>query len=171
MGNTVEEQFQNIYKAYQAPLQRYLSRCIGNDADAADLAQEAFLRLYEKRIQPEMARNWLFRTGYHLFVDQWRRRKRMTSMPLEALPEIPCDPAVEPEHEAEKAELHTAVEDALAQLNPRDRNALLLLAYGGASYQEIARRIGCTENGVKTVIHRARKRIKTHFQSKESLIS
>ncbi|PYI52401.1 RNA polymerase sigma factor [Paenibacillus flagellatus] len=159
MVSNEEYTFQNVYHNYQIPLQRYLMLRTGNENDAADIAQEAFIRLYEKQVKPETAKAWLFKTGYHLFVDQWRKKRRALHVPLESIPDMPMT-GPSPEGLALGAELRTEIREALGELKPRDRQVLLMLAQRGLSYREIAEHIGCSENAVKTLVHRARKRMR-----------
>ncbi|TMV47987.1 RNA polymerase sigma factor [Paenibacillus mesophilus] len=165
MTQAEEQMFQHVYKQYQVPLYRYLARRTGNDSDAADLAQETFVRMYEKRVQPETAKAWLFKTGYHLFVDQWRKKRRSVHVPLESIPDMPVLD-ISPEGAAVGAELRMEIRQALNELKPRDRQVLLMLIQRGLSYKEIAEHIGVTENAIKTLVHRARKRMRELMEAR-----
>lgn len=165
MERLEEQTFYHIYAQYRQPLHRYLVRRTGNESDAADLAQETFVRLYEKQVQPETAKAWLYKTGYHLFVDQWRKKRRSVHVPLEAIPDMPYTGDC-PEGAAVGAELRSEIREALAELKPRDRQVLLMLAQRGLSYREIAEHIGCSENAVKTLVHRARKRMRELMEAR-----
>lgn len=160
-----EQTFQHIYKQYRLPLHRYLVRRTGNESDAADLTQETFVRMYEKRVNPETARAWLFKTSYHLFVDQWRKKRRAVHVPLEAMSDMP-ETDVSPEGEALGAELRKEIFKALQELKPRDREVLLMLAQRNLSYREIADHVGCSENAIKTLVHRARKRMRERLEAR-----
>ncbi|MBD2860701.1 MULTISPECIES: RNA polymerase sigma factor [Paenibacillus] len=165
MNRCGEQTFQNIYNLYQVPLHRYLARRTGNESDAADLAQETFVRMYEKQVQPDTAKAWLFKTGYHLFVDQWRKKRRAVHVPLDSVPEMPVLD-MSPEGAAMGAELRMEIGRALNELKPRDRTVLLMLAQRGLSYKEIAEHIGVSENAVKTLVHRARKRMRELLEAR-----
>ena len=165
MTQAEEQMFQNVYKLYRAPLHRYLARRTGNDSEAADLAQETFVRMYEKQVQPETAKAWLFKTGYHLFVDQWRKKRRAIHVPLDSIPDMPMLDA-SPEGEAVGAELRLEISRALGQLKPRDRQVLLLLMNRGLTYREIAEQFGVSENAIKTLVHRARKRMRELLEAR-----
>ncbi|MEF3305314.1 RNA polymerase sigma factor [Paenibacillus sp. GYB003] len=165
MTQAEELSFQHIYKMYRLPLHRYLARRTGNDSEAADLAQETFVRMYEKRVQPETAKAWLFKTGYHLFVDQWRKKRRALHVPLESIPDMPVSDG-SPEGEAAIAELRLEISRALGELKARDRQVLLLLANRGMTYKEIADQFGVSENAIKTLVHRARKRMRELMEAR-----
>lgn len=165
MTQAEEQSFQHIYKLYQVPLHRYLARRTGNENDAADLAQETFVRMYEKQVKPETAKAWLFKTGYHLFVDQWRKKRRTDYVSLESIPELPVLD-MSPEGAAASAELRMEIRQALNALKPRDRQVLMLLIQRGYTYKEIAEHVGVTENAIKTLVHRARKRMRELMEAR-----
>jgi len=157
---TPEHQFIQLYKKYAAPLQNYLFRYTRNYEDAADLTQEAFLRLHQRDVRPETAKAWLFRTGYHLFIDKWRKKKKYTFLPLDTIPEPLDEGETLPEQAALVSETESEVDEALQRLKPRDRAVLQLLRQEDVTYQEIARRTGCSEKLVKSIIFRARGRMR-----------
>ncbi|RKN85991.1 RNA polymerase sigma factor [Paenibacillus ginsengarvi] len=159
MTQAEEQLFQHIYSTYRIPLHRYLAKRTGDDSEAADLAQETFVRMYEKRVQPETAKAWLFKTGYHLFIDQWRKKRRTPQVPLESIPDMPVVGG-SPEVVAVGAELRSEISQALSKLKARDRQVLLMLLNRGLTYKEIADHFGVTENAIKTLVHRARKRMR-----------
>jgi len=164
-----QQTFQHIYASYNGALYRYLVKRTGNENDAADLAQEAFIRLYEKKVNPETAASWLYTTGYRLFVDHWRKKRKAKLISYESIPEMSrleqhCQ--LSPEHAAIGNELCAEIREAMQQLRPRDRKVLLLLAQRDCSYREIAEKIGISENAAKIVVHRARKRMRELMQAK-----
>lgn len=166
MTQAEEQTFHDIYKLYRVPLYRYLARRTGDDGEAADLAQETFVRMYEKRVQPETAKAWLFKTGYHLFVDQWRKKRRTVYVPLDSIPDMPVMDG-SPEGAAVGAEFRMEISRALNELKPRDRQVLQMLMHRGLSYKEIAEHFGVSENAIKTLVHRARKRMRELLQTRQ----
>jgi RNA polymerase sigma-70 factor, ECF subfamily len=160
--------FDQLYNLYALPLQHYLFRFTRNHEDAADLSQEAFLRLHQNGVRPETAKAWLFRTGYHLFVDKWRKKKHYSYLPLEQIPEPVLDGEYSPERALLASETEREVDHALMKLKPRDRTVLKLLKQGDVSYQEIARRTGYSENLVKSIIFRARGRMRRMMKIEDS---
>jgi RNA polymerase sigma-70 factor, ECF subfamily len=154
------DQFDQMYKQYAVPLQHYLFRFTRNHEDAADLSQEAFLRLHQNGVRPETAKAWLFRTGYHLFVDKWRKRRKYSFLPLDVIPEPVFDGEHLPERALMVSETEREVDHAMRKLKPRDRTVLQLLKQEDVSYQEIAQRTGYSEKLVKSIIFRARGRMR-----------
>jgi len=122
----------------RAPLLRHLGSIAGSADAAEDAAQEAFVRLWERREhwQDGSARALVFRIGRNLALDAARRgqvRARRSRHP----PVGPPGPAT-PEEELARAEVRARVEAALAGLAQRRREVFELVRFGGLTYQEVA---------------------------------
>ncbi len=131
---------------------------------AEDAAQEAVTRLLGQT--PGTVRNpgaWLTQVVSRLAYDWMRQRRREITLaelpPPSPAQNIAPDPAAHIVARAEAAE----VRSILQQLPPRDRQ-MLLLRHGGASYQEIARSVGCAPGSVGTLLVRAERRFKTRYE-------
>lgn len=142
---------------WQAPLRGFLYRHLQNEADALDLAQETFVRIYRHRARyREGARfsTWMFQIALNLCRDHARRRSRRLLIAL--------DDALEPAHnqnpktETLAAERVTAVRAAIADLPESLRVALVLFEYEDQSHAEIAAIVSATPKAVETRLHRAR---------------
>ena len=160
-----EDRFRAAYLNNRPRLLHCLAHWTGDANEAADLMQEAFLRMYEKRIEPHSANRWLMKTSYRLFVDQWRKKQKTVWISLDEMPELPSKTSPSPEKAVIRSEFVRAVNRALAELPARDRTVLLKLAHGGTTYREIAEDMGCSEGLVKTVVHRARKRMRRMLET------
>ena len=145
-----EATFEELYPG----LFRYCHGLTGDPDLADDLAQEAFVRLYDRRVEgtDEGLRAWLFRTATHLVRDGHRvgeNRRRL----LEAHPVEPGGP--EPPDEAvQRREQVAHVRDALEHLSERERE-ILLMRHAGFSYREIAESVGVAASSVGTLLTRS----------------
>ena len=142
-------------------------RITGNEADAWDAAQEAFLRAYRslKDFRGESRfSTWLYKLAGSAAIDLLRRRRDAQLVSLqdeeESLPEIP-DERFEPETELEKKELRENVRRALALLPADYRRILTLRELGGLSYEELADELGLEPGTVKSRLSRARQKLCT----------
>ena len=149
--------FDILYDEVFPPLFRYCHRLTGDPDVAEDVAQEAFVRLLDRRVAGERAalRVWLFKVATHLIRDRWRvssNRKRL----LEIHPVAPGGPP-DPEWEAERSQEVASVRRALETLDPRDRE-LLLMREEGFSYREMAEAVGVRATSIGTLVARAQKR-------------
>ena len=142
-------------------------RITGNEADAWDAAQEAFLRAYRslKDFRGESRfSTWLYKLAGSAASDLLRRRRDAQLVSLqdeeESLQEIP-DERFEPETELEKKELRENVRRALALLPADYRRILTLRELGGLSYEELADELGLEPGTVKSRLSRARQKLCT----------
>jgi RNA polymerase sigma factor (sigma-70 family) len=147
-----------VARAYQegfAALFRYLDRLTGDPQLAADVAQEAFVRLLQRGEMPDQPGAWLVTVATNLLRDDRRQLGRRLRL-LEADPDsVPvATPAPDPATAADTDERRRLVRAALERLTPRDRSALLL-RHSGYSYREIASAVGIAEASVGTVLLRA----------------
>jgi RNA polymerase sigma-70 factor (ECF subfamily) len=149
--------FDALYDEVLPPLFRYCQRLTGDPDAAEDVAQEAFVRLLDRKVTGERPalRVWLFTVATHLIRDRWRvtqNRRRL----LEVNPVTPGS-APDPERETERRQEVASVRQALEGLDARDRE-LLLMREEGFGYREIAEAVGVAPTSVGTLLARAQKR-------------
>jgi RNA polymerase sigma-70 factor (ECF subfamily) len=138
---------------------RLAYRLSGNRADAEDLTQETFVRVFRSLAQysPGTFEGWLHRITTNLFLDMVRRRQRIR---FDALPEdaddrlAGTDPG--PEQTYHEMHLDPEIEAALDALPPDFRVAVVLCDLEQLSYEEIAATLGIKVGTVRSRIHRGR---------------
>lgn len=148
-------QLNQAFIAHAPYLRNYMFKLTLDQESAADLVQEAFIRLCLQEHFPPYPRTWLARTGYRLFVDQWRRKQRELQYSLNAEPAS----STTPEQALLDREFEDRVNRLLHRLHPKTREVIRLRIYGQLSYIEIARRLGCPENTVKSCMRRGRAKL------------
>jgi RNA polymerase sigma-70 factor (ECF subfamily) len=139
-------------------------RLTHNEADARDLTQEAFVRVYRawESFKPGTSfLSWIYRIVTNLHRDELRRRKGRY---LEEIPEghdthyfggeRPL--AVTPIDEYVESQFSEPLARALDELGAEQRQIVLLADVEGFSYQEIAGVVGCSVGTVRSRLHRAR---------------
>ncbi|HEX2250423.1 MAG TPA: sigma-70 family RNA polymerase sigma factor [Gemmatimonadales bacterium] len=151
-----------LFEQYYDSLVRMLYRRTGDRDRAEDLAQETFARAVAA--PPNNPRPWLFAVALNLVREDGRKNVRQGRR-LELLRADP-PPATGPDEEFDRNERSAAVRSALAMLNDRDREALLLKAEG-FNYQEIAVTLGLSKGAVGTTLARARRRLVEAYRSEE----
>lgn len=155
-------------------------RMVGNEEDAYDISQDAFLKAYTNlsgfRGDCKFS-SWLYKLTTNLCLDFIRKRNRHKVIPLvyedengdsEYL-EIPDD-TFSPETQTEQKQLRESVRSGLSQLPPQQREILVLREIGGMRYDEIGSQLGIEEGTVKSRIFRARKKL-CEILSKDGNIS
>lgn len=166
-----KQDFDALVRRYHKQAYNIAYRLTGNQADAEDLTQEAFVRAFRffdnyRRDLP--FENWLYRIMSNLFVDEIRRRPKSKVFSLDApvngdansesnaFLEIP-DSRENPERVVLHEELDEQIQRALDGL-PRDfRMTVILADIEGLSYEEISEAMNCSLGTVRSRLHRGRK--------------
>ena len=143
-------------------------------SDVEDVAQEAFVRLYEKRASYRIGspfKPWLLTLAANLGRNRlrWRRRRREDSMEAmnETVPggfEMADSSAQPPAQAAERANLASSVRKAVNALPDKLRQAVLCVELEELSYQEAAAAMGCTPKAVETRLYRARQMLRSAIE-------
>lgn len=163
MLEAVERVIEAAYTEHRAALERHLTVVCRDPEAARDLAQEAYIRLVREVEAGRSPRNigaWLHRVGANLAASRGRhlavvdRHDFLVARPAEE---------ANPEHVVVEAELAADVARVLGELSRRERHALVLAAYGYGN-AEIATSIGKTPGATRTMLCRARSKIRDRMQ-------
>ncbi len=165
--------FDTLFYRHYDRVYGLLYRLVGNRAEAEDLLQEVFLKLYnhayQKRFFQRREHNisaWLYRTatntGYNAVRDRKRRWQRDTAL----VPDPSGTPGVD--KEVERREQETAVRAALAKLSER-QTQLLLMRQMGFSYAECAEVCQVAPSSVGTLLKRAMNAFEQAFKEGEGM--
>jgi RNA polymerase sigma-70 factor (ECF subfamily) len=162
-ASSLEQKVAELFELFYEPVYRYVRSLIGSNAEAEDLAQEAFLRLHTslQKAQPVgNVRSWIFRVAHNLAIDHLRQ----TSHLEQAVPEVwqvnEARPDLAPNAEQRllEQEQHERLRRAMMRLSPQERYCLDLRAEG-LSYREIAEVLGISISSVNTFLGRGVKKI------------
>lgn len=145
----------------------YAYRLTGNEPDARDLTQEAFIRVFrawESFREGTSFLSWIYRIVTNLYRDELRRRKGIFTQPLpeDNQPQERASPdeAHDPIAAMHERQLSTSMELALTALTPEQRAVIVLADVEEYSYQDIADTIGCSIGTVRSRLHRARAQLR-----------
>jgi len=156
-----ETAFEDLVREHRVEVYRLAHRLTGSHADADDLAQEAFLRVFRAlpRFRGESAfRTWLIRVVLNLAADRTKSRHPGRLVSLEEVPEAVL-PRVSPDGNSDL--LRRAVLDrAVSLLPPRQRETLILRIFQEMKFHEIAAVMGCTVGTAKANFFHAMKGLK-----------
>ncbi|MBV8638602.1 MAG: sigma-70 family RNA polymerase sigma factor [Candidatus Eremiobacteraeota bacterium] len=152
-------------------------RLTHNEADARDLTQEAFIRVYRawRSFQPGTSFvSWIYRIVTNLYRDELRRRKGryQEEIPEDNAPQEYSGArplAVEPIEDLVESQFGETMSKALAALSPDQRQVVVLADIEEYSYQEIAEIVGCSIGTVRSRLHRARQQLRKlveHYSAK-----
>jgi RNA polymerase sigma-70 factor (ECF subfamily) len=149
----------------------YLIRQLQNETEAADLAQETFVRVYQncKRYDPKQKfSTWLYTIATNLVRDQFRWRTRHPQVSLESegeesgtalLDHLP-DAQERPDQKAQTDERAEIVRKDVADLPEELRLPLVLAEYEGLSQLEIGAILSCSAKAVEMRVRRAREQLR-----------
>jgi len=156
-----EAAFGEIVRRYQRAVYRVAWALTRNDADADDLAQEAFVRAWGAIGRFEIGQPlypWLARITTNLAYSLFRRRKRRPEAPIEPLLEAGMQFGVEddPAEHAVTDERNANLRACFAQLSPEHQAVLALRVVQDLSYEEIARALNVPMGTVMSRLARAR---------------
>ena len=150
--------WEEIARKYGRFLYNVAYRLTGNNDDAQDLVQEVLLRVRRglESYRPGSMEGWLSRITTNAFLDDTRRRRRRH---LELLPDEPdrvAVPARSADADFEAEVLSEDVQEALRELPPDYRSAVVLSDVVGLSYQEISDALAVPIGTVRSRLHRGR---------------
>ena len=167
--------FEALVAKYQARLVGILRHMISDKEQAEDLAQEVFLRVYrarERYVPMAKFSTWLFTITHNVASSALLKRSRrkevnLTNSPSGSMPTRPLDTMAKeksslmPTRQVDRDELSSIMRQAIDQLGDRQKMALLLSRFEGMSYQEIADTMELSPQAVKSLLSRARLKLKT----------
>jgi RNA polymerase sigma-70 factor, ECF subfamily len=157
--------FELMVDRHQGRAYRLASSILGNEADARDVSQDAFIRLYESAGRfDERSRfsTWFYRILVNLCIDHQRKNRWWKRMAPLASPggdpdERAFDPPSSeagPEDEAMLKQSISRLRPALTKLSPQQRAAVLLQTQEGFTSREIGEVLKCSEATARVHVHR-----------------
>jgi RNA polymerase sigma-70 factor (ECF subfamily) len=162
-----EAAYRDLVTRYATPAVNFIYRFIRDRALAEDLAQEGFLRVYQRLNTYDPQRkfsSWFFQVLRNITIDYLR----VNRVPTASLDELEDEghrgaaadrESVSPEQAAQQGELAFAMEAALSRIRPEYREVVVLRYQEGFTHPEIAEILGLPSGTVKTYLHRARKEL------------
>ncbi|WP_062302020.1 RNA polymerase sigma factor SigE [Demequina subtropica] len=162
--------WESIVAQHSARVYRLAYHLTGNQHDAEDLTQDVFVRVFNSLSQykPGTFEGWLHRITTNLFLDRMRRKKRIR---FDFMADDDAAVATsdsfdrhersgQPEDAFDMANLGDDIIEALADLPPEYRAAVVLSDIEGLSYEEIAATLGIKMGTVRSRLSRARARLR-----------
>jgi RNA polymerase sigma-70 factor (ECF subfamily) len=180
-----EEAFSELVSRHRNAIVNLTHRYLRNRADADDLTQEVFFKVYRarKRYRPEAKfTTWLYRVAVNACLNEVRNRKRRVTWVAMSMDgssggagasddaggplgsRVADDSAEAPLDAVEKNELKERVRAAVDELPERQRLAILLNKFHGLSYEELASTLEMTVPGVKSLLVRARENVRKRIE-------
>lgn len=163
---------EEAFNLYGPRLFKTAYRLTGNPADAEDLLQELFVKLYRYRLQWLGLGDplpWMQRVLFNLHIDVYRKKTRTPgALDLvdddESLLEQAPDSTEGPDQQVENWQFQEMVGHALNCLSLEDRALVVWFFYEGYTLEEIAELLGRPEGTIKARMHRLKAKLKTRLK-------
>jgi RNA polymerase sigma factor (sigma-70 family) len=167
--------FNQLVLEYQDMLFNTALRILGDEDQAADATQEAFLSAFRsiKSYRGGSFKAWLLRTVTNACYDELRRKKRRPTVPLEPetddgdeleAPRWLADPSLSPEEKVELDDLEHAIQHCLDDLPSDFRTVVVLVDVQGMEYTEVSEAVRVPLGTIKSRLARARLRLRECLQ-------
>ena len=156
--------FTEIASRHYQPVYRLVWRMTNGAADAEDMAQEAFVKLWQNPAQVREAgalKGWLMRVAANAVIDRSRRPRAAA---LDDAPEVE-DPQARPDAPLDRAQAARLVDARIAQLPERQRLALSLVYFEGLTTIEAAAVLEVSVDALESLLSRARRGLKDSLSS------
>lgn len=170
------EAFEQLIFDYQKKAYNIALRIMGNQEDAKDMCQEAFIRIYksiEGFKEQSSFSTWMYRIITNVCLDEIRKKKRNDTVSMDNTfetqdGELHFETASEddtPEEAFMRTEKKRAIIRAINELNEEYKTAIVLRDIQGFSYEEIANILCCSIGTVKSRINRGRNILKDKLRT------
>ena len=166
--------YEILIQRFEHPVYNLVSRLVDDPGDAADVAQEVFLKVFRKvggfRSESSL-KTWIYRIAVNEARNQrrWFNRHRGKEIGLESDSDAQgpqdwlSDPGRSPYQTAVDHQTHALIESALQKVSPNYRAALVLREVEGLSYEEISDVLEVSLGTVKSRILRGRESLRKHL--------
>jgi RNA polymerase sigma-70 factor (ECF subfamily) len=169
--------FDSLVRRYDRSVLRLALHMLGNEQDAQDVHQEAFIKAYRHLANFRFECSfytWLYRIVTNLCLDQLRRRKSRREDPstvtdsqggeMDLLANLTDGRAsANPARELERKTMNVAIQDALNELTPRERMVFELKHYQGLKLRTIGEMLSTTEETAKNTLFRATRKLRARL--------
>ncbi|MFY9151938.1 MAG: sigma-70 family RNA polymerase sigma factor [Prolixibacteraceae bacterium] len=162
-----KEEFKTLFSSYFEDVRRYILYRSGNDEIATDIAQDTFMRIWEKQmiIEPKTAKSLLFKIAGDLYISQYR--KDQVSFNFFNTYQVNGKSRT-PEDELNFQELQKAYEAALKSMPEKQRTVFLMNRIDELKYKEIADQLELSVKAIEKRMSQALEHLKINLKDKIS---
>ena len=155
--------YNQAVKDYSRRIYQYLVKALGSSAAAEDLVQDCYLKLWQHRNDIDVAKikPWLFATAHNLMINYWKKNSRIDHKDELTMESTTTDNSFETKQ---------LLERCLEVLTPEQKSVIMLRDYEGYSYKDIMDILKMTEPQVKSLLFRARLKIKELLKQMNEIV-
>lgn len=169
MSSSKQEKFLEFYQECHDPFVRYCTALTYGKMDMEDLVQDVLFSTYkhfEKIQNHKQLLHYLVRAAHNRAISLWRKKKYTTE-----LIDLHAERLRSKEVSAETLLDIQSLYKTLDKLPPKQKNALILFEISGFSMKEIAELQNSTPGAVKTLVSRARQKLKALLSEEEAYVN
>jgi RNA polymerase sigma-70 factor (ECF subfamily) len=160
-----ESAYQLLLEKHLPSLSNYVMRMMANTAEADDIIQETFIRLWTRgnKFNPETARltTWLHNIAHNLCIDYFRKSNRLVDDSVEQ----PNAEVSGPEEALTRQGLVKSIQQAMMSLPERQRSAIIMCHYQGLSNKDAAVVLDMSVDALESLMARGRKKLRKLLES------
>ncbi|MEM7087542.1 MAG: RNA polymerase sigma factor [Bacteroidota bacterium] len=159
-----EVQFDKVYSSLVVSLRNYIYFKCGSKDRAYDIAQEAFIKLWQNcaKVTSKKAKSYVYTVATNLFLNEVAHEKVVFNYRKETTRSINNQ---SPEYLLEEKEYGEKLQRALSQLTEIQRTAFLMSRVEGKKYREIAETLGISEKAAGKRISDALETLRQHIEN------
>lgn len=160
-----KEEFKTLFDTYFDDIRRYVFYRSGDENIATDIAQDTFMRIWEKQmiIDPKTIKGLLFKIANDLFISNYRKQKVAFNF-FNTF--IPNEKSLTPEDEISFKELERTYETALKSMPEKQRVVFLMSRIDELKYKEIADQLNLSVKAVEKRMSLALEHLKKQLKNK-----
>ena len=156
-----EESFDSLIRLIASDVVNIAYYYVGNTEDAKDLAQDVFIKLYNKlkgfRGQAAVS-SWIYRIVTNSSIDFLRRRKKTVTLNEGVTEDTQAESDIR--GKMERKDTKEFVQRAIDKLPSRQKEVIILKHFEGLKITQISKILGCSESSVKTHLFRGLENLK-----------
>lgn len=161
MGICEEGLFKSLFVKYHGDIERFMISRGANQQEALDIAQESFVRLWQKckEITSSGARPFLYTTSSRILIDEYRKKQTREKYKL-SLSWAPN--RQDAQYQMEMEEFREHLEQVIASMKEGAREVFVLHRFESMKYKEIAAHLGISVKAVEKRMHSALSHLANH---------
>jgi len=160
-----------LYERYHKMLFGYFFKLTRNQEMSEDLVNDVFLKILHSKSQYRgdgIFRVWMFRIAHSMFVDAYKKNKRLVVKENVLMSENEGGEAEDSHQLIERKENKKLIHQALLRLNKKEREVIILSKLDELKYKEVAEILNCSEEAAKVRTFRALKNLKNVLQKMQN---
>ena len=152
--------YQHLLDQHLSSVSNFVMRMMANAAEADDIIQETFIRLWTHghKFDPRKAKltTWLHNIAHNLCIDHFRKFNRMVN----ESPDDEVSDQAGPEEKFMQQDMAATIQDAMMRLPEKQRSAIIMCHYQGFSNRDAAKMLDVSVDALESLMARGRRKLR-----------